>query len=284
MRSDASRIWRRSVITVLIAAAAIAPYYRAQGQSYSAPVPEARPGFPKGYLSQDELPNSRDLLPPPPRPGSAASALDEEVSRRTFALRNTPRWRLAADDADLRFPSAAGVFSCALGAPITEQNTPALYRLLQRSRADAALATYAAKSHYHRDRPFVENKAPLCDPRDRSALMKNGSYPSGHAAVGWAWALILAEIAPDRIDAIIARGRAFGESRVVCNVHWESDVIAGRFVGTVVVARLHADPAFLADLNAARSELAAVRAGGVAPVGNCAAQSAAMALQAPIAP
>jgi NADPH:quinone reductase-like Zn-dependent oxidoreductase len=46
-------------------------------------------------------------------------------------------------------------------------------------------------------------------------------------------------------------------------VHWESDVIEGRFIGAAAVARLHADATFLADLEAAKTELAAVRAHGL---------------------
>ena len=45
--------------------------------------------------------------------------------------------------------------------------------------------------------------------------------------MGWAWALILSELAPDRADAILARGLAYGESRAVCGVHYASDVEAG---------------------------------------------------------
>ena len=75
-------------------------------------------------------------------------------------------------------------------------------------------------------------------------MRKDGSYPSGHTAFGWAWALILTEIAPERADVILARGRAFGESRMVCNVHWYSDVVAGRTIGAAAVARLHAEPEF----------------------------------------
>jgi len=70
-------------------------------------------------------------------------------------------------------------------------------------------------------------------------LEKDGSYPSGHSAVGWAWALILSEISPAQTDAILARGRVFGESRNVCNVHWHSDVVQGRSMGASTVARLH---------------------------------------------
>ena len=240
-------------------------------------VPEIRPSVPAGYLPDNPLPNSLVLLPSPPAAGSAALMCDEEASRKALALRGTPRWTLAKEDANLMFPQAAGAFSCALNAPITEQDTPHLYILLRRTLVDAGHSTDAAKGHYHRIRPFVVNKEPTCAPEDEKFLKTNGSYPSGHAALGWAWALILGEIAPDRTDAILARGRVFGESRVICNVHWESDVIEGRFTGAGTVARLHADPAFRADLEAAKTELAAVRAKGLKPLRDCAAEAAAMA-------
>lgn len=194
-------------------------------------VPEIHPGLLAGYLDTESLPNSLELIPPPPEQGSAAMALDEEISKKTLELQDTQRWSLAIEDANLHFPEAAGAFSCALGIPITQEDTPHLYMLLRRSAADAGLSTYQAKTHYQRNRPFMENNAPVCTPEDEEKLRKDGSYPSGHTALGWAWALILTEIAPDRADAILARGRAFGESRNVCNVHWHSDVVEGRFMG-----------------------------------------------------
>ena len=245
--------------------------------SQLAPVPEIRPGIPAGYLPPEALPNSLALIPPPPAAGSAALAYDEEVSRKAVASRGTPRWTLATEDANLIFPEAAGAFSCVLNAPITEQDTPHLYMLLRRTLIDVGRSTYTAKDHYSRVRPFVVNKEPICTPDEEKFLLKNGSYPSGHTAVGWAWALILSEIAPEQTGAILARGRAFGESRVICNVHWQSDVIEGRFMGAGTVARLHADSAFRADLEAAKAELAAVRAKGLRPQRDCAAEAAAMA-------
>ncbi|MGB5923649.1 MAG: acid phosphatase, partial [Syntrophobacteria bacterium] len=82
----------------------------------------------------------------------------------------------------------------------------------------------------------------------------------------------LSEIAPDRVDAILGRGRAFGESRVICNVHWHSDVVEGRFMGAAAVARLHADPAFQAELESAKDELEAIRAKGLKPTRDCQAE------------
>ena len=175
-------------------------------------------------------------------------------------MRGTERWNQAIRDADLHFPAAPDAFADALGFRITETDTPYLYMLLRRTLTDAGLSTYTAKNHYVRKRPFMVNGQPIGTPDDEEALRKDGSYPSGHTAIGWAWALILCEIVPERTDAILARGREFGQSRTVCNVHWQSDVDEGRIMGASAVARLHADEGFLADLNGAKAEVQRIRA------------------------
>ena len=234
-----------------------------------APVPELRPGVLTGYLSKQALPDSVAILPPPPEVGSPAAELDQAVALASLALRDTPRWRLAAMDGDLSFPTAAGAFSCALGAPITEQDTPFLYQMLRRVETDAGYATFAAKDKYRHARPFMLDGEPICTPDKEEDLRKQGSYPSGHTSIGWAWALVLTEVAPDKADSVLARGRAFGDSRLVCNVHWESDVIEGRTIGAAVVARVHGEPAFLADLEAAKAEFKAVREKQLPPQRDC---------------
>ena len=232
-----------------------------------------------GYLSKSELPDGMMILPPPPAEGSAAMSLDEDVASRTFGVRDTARFELALSDYDLSFPHAAGVYSCSFNAPITEKDTPVLYRLLRRVRTDSSDATKVAKSYYQRPRPFMVNGEPMCAPETAKELAKGGSYPSGHTAIGWTWALILAEISPADADAILLRGRAYGESRNVCNHHWYSDVEWGRVMAAATVARLHTKPEFLADLATAKAELAAVRAKGLAPTRNCAVEAAALSIQ-----
>jgi acid phosphatase (class A) len=246
-----------------------------------ADVPEIKPGILAGYLPNDAWPNSLALLPPPPVPGSAAMVADAETYRVTRALRDTPRWALATYDANLSFPEAAGAFSCALDAPITQEATPRLYVLMRRILADGGLATYAAKDHYQRRRPFLEYNEPTCTPQEEHLAAEDASYPSGHASVGWTWALVLAELAPERADALLARGYAFGQSRVICGAHWQSDVTAGRVVGAAVVALLHVDATFRADLAAAKGELAAARRRGFRPPRDCAAEAAALAVISP---
>ncbi|UCG89234.1 MAG: phosphatase PAP2 family protein [Gemmatimonadota bacterium] len=218
-------------------------------------VPEIMPGILQGYLQEGELPNSLTLLPPPPAEGSAALARDVERSQDTFAHHDTERWGRAIVDADLEFPAAAEPIADLLGFSVTEADTPYLYQLLRRSLTDAGLSTYAAKNHYARPRPYMVNNERTCTPEDEEAGRHDGSYPSGHTAIGWAWALIMVEIVPERTDAILEWGREFGRSRMVCNVHWQSDVDEGRFMGAATVARLHADAGFLSDLERAKAEV-----------------------------
>ncbi|ASV88799.1 class A nonspecific acid phosphatase PhoN domain protein (plasmid) [Ochrobactrum quorumnocens] len=222
--------------------------------------------FASGYLQQNDLPDSRVLLGPPPADGSAALARDEAAREATIALRGKARWDLARKDADLRFPQPAKNFSCAMGAEISEEKTPHLYGLMQRVLTDAGLSTYGVKNEYHRTRPFVVHNEGTCQPDDEEVLREDGSYPSGHTAAGWAWALTLAEINPKRADSLLKRGLSFGQSRVICNAHWQSDVDAGRIMGAATVAKLHNSPEFLADIQAARKELESANA----PTINCA--------------
>lgn len=237
-----------------------------------------------GYLSVERLPDSLALIPAPPAAGSAAFALDEEISRASLRLRTTARWNLAIRDADLSFPAAADSFSCALNSRLSRQETPRLFLLMRRVLSDVSRSVSRAKNVYNRPRPFMVNGEAFCTPDYEKSLRASGSYPSGHTAAGWAWALILSELVPERGDEILRRGRAFGQSRVVCNVHWSSDVNEGRTVAAAVVARLHADPAFRADLDLARAELVALRERGAAPLRDCRAEGDALSLSPAAAP
>ena len=113
----------------------------------------------------------------------------------------------------------------------------------------------------------------MCTPALDAGLRKDGSYPSGHSAIGWGWGLIVAEVVPDRIDAVLARGRAYSDSRRVCNVHWQSDVDEGRTMGAAVVARLHDSAEFRADVATAKAEVIAARAKGLIPNRDCAEEA-----------
>ena len=270
---------RTAILALALTACASTP----DGEGQSVTIAGFGPGFVAGYLAENAIPNSLLQVPPPPAAGSAAMALDLDIAQRSFALRDTPRWTQAISDADVTFPHAAEIFSCALGIAVSEADTPNIYRLLRRTLTDLGRSPHAAKVHYDRRRPFVENGQPMCTPEVKERLAHDGSYPSGHNAIGWGWALILAEISPAQTDALLVRGRNYGESRNVCNVHWHSDVMQGRLVGAGMVARLHADPAFRSDLAAARAEIENARARGLKPTRDCRAEAAALAVQPSLA-
>jgi membrane-associated phospholipid phosphatase len=95
--------------------------------------------------------------------------------------------------------------------------------------------------------------AHLClSPQGKTALERSPDYPSGNTTVAWEAGLILSELAPDAATGILARARAFGQSRVVCGVHNSSAVEAGWMTATSVFAVQNASPEFRADVEAAR--------------------------------
>jgi acid phosphatase (class A) len=145
-------------------------------------------------------------------------------------------------------------FAPVLGPDFTAEHFPWTRDVFDRVRTPLGAAIGVAKSRFDRDRPFEvdANVAPCITPDDR--LRASGAYPSGHAAFGWAWALVLAELNPARADAILARGREYGDSRIVCGLHYPSDVEAGRLIAAAALARLRAEPAFREAMDAARAE------------------------------
>jgi acid phosphatase (class A) len=207
------------------------------------------------------LPDHRVFLPAPPAAGSARESADVAIFRETRSLENTPRWQLAVNDDRIAQDALLGDFSCALGLDLSAAEAPALERLLARASADLYYLLDPPKNLYQRARPFLTEQGPICVMPTES-LARQGSYPSRHAGTGWLYAMLLGEIDPAHADALIARGRAFGQSRVVCGLHYQSDVDAARLGATALAAALHGEPEFEADLDAARAELHALRAEG----------------------
>ncbi len=218
-----------------------------------------------GYLPPGEALDVASLIGPSPTQGSGTQAGDIATFRATRALQGGARWALATRDAVYGPEAMLQDFSCAVGVQLTPANSPVLDRMLTRVGVDAAGAASRSKKVFKRPRPFVDNEGPICVAKDPS-LVRSYSYPSGHSTYSWTVGLVLADAAPDRITQILGRARAYGESRVVCGVHYESDVQAGRIAASAVFLALQAQPEFERDLAMARSQLAALRnTGGPAP-------------------
>jgi len=223
----------------------------------ASPPPVVRPP----YLG-DAAPDTYKILPPSPAAGTPRDEADRSIFRRTRDLRGSPRWVLAQNDVD-----QTGILrdlSCAVGVELTAKNAPLTTGVIARAAGDVSRATNRPKDIYKRPRPYLVQDGPICIEKSE-ALAQSPDYPSGHNTWGWSVGLILAELAPDRATDILIRARAFGESRLICGVHNMSAVESGRTNGSIIVAALHGQPEFRADLEAARSEIAAARKAGPAP-------------------
>lgn len=219
----------------------------------SDPAKPDQPAY-KHYLPEALAPSTVAILPPPPSGHSAAEAADKAAFAATRILQNTPRWALATNDVAEGTTALLDDFACVIGQRLEPNRIPALMTLLDRARLDVVRGVRETKRHYRRLRPFVGNQASICVEREQR-LADSFSYPSGHASLGWTYALILASLLPEKATQFLIRGRLYGESRVVCGVHWMSDVDAARITASSVFAALQGNAAFRADLERARTEL-----------------------------
>lgn len=210
-----------------------------------------------GYAAEAPVPSGLVFLPPPPTENGPDFQRDKEIYQITRAEKGSKRWELAAFDADIKGNSGAW-FQDSFGLVITPEQTPETYKLLTLVGKKLSKAGKDAKNHYMRKRPYMyyNVSGSTCAPQDEEVLRTNGSYPSGHSALGWGMALVLAELAPEQQNLILKRGHEIGQSRVICGFHWQSDVDAGRLVASATVAQLHNDDEFTALLAKAKGEIA----------------------------
>ncbi len=251
---------RRLTLIAVSTLALLAQGVSAQGVSAQVPAPRLA-----GYLGPDRVPDMVKLLAGAPEDGSPTDLADRAIFRSTRALKGSPRWLLAKNDADASIEAMMKDFSCAVGANIAPANSPRLQGLLAKVGLDLRAAVDPPKAFYNRKRPFQVEEGDVCID-DTKALAGSPDYPSGHATWGWTVGMILAQLDPGRATGILLRAKAFGESRVVCGVHNNSAVIAGRLDAAGLFAVLQSDAGFRADMDAARAESAPlIAAGGLDP-------------------
>jgi acid phosphatase (class A) len=210
----------------------------------------------RGYLQ----PGAFEVLPVllhAPLKADARYEADRKIFLTTRKLIGTPRWQMATNDVKSTPADMLRDFSCAVGVDMTPENAPHVAALIERAGTDTGRGTNIAKRHYQRLRPFQIDEGQTCQPKEQVA--HNFDYPSGHTTRGWTWAQILAELAPDRATQILARGRAYGESRIVCGVHNASAVEAGRLSAMSTLAVVRTTAAYRADFAAASAELTVLR-------------------------
>ncbi|HET6249295.1 MAG TPA: phosphatase PAP2 family protein [Tepidisphaeraceae bacterium] len=140
-----------------------------------------------------------------------------------------------------------------IGAWFTGKGLPLTNALFIKVSRQTAVVTGAAKIIWQRNRPYIT------DPRIKPCvdLEKSFSYPSGHATRGVVWASILAELFPEKRDALMAHGHQYGTDRTLAGMHYPSDVAAGQKLAAEIVKRMLADPDMQASIAKAKAECAA---------------------------
>lgn len=220
--------------------------------------PSPRAKAPPGYLAGKPPVDILKLLPPPPAPGSAQDIADRTIYATSAAGIDGPAWHAAKAQLNPTDAAFMGQLSCALGTRLSAETTPMTLAMIARTGVDFIAPMDSAKKFYKRPRPFTTDKGRACDPSTDDGVGERlgYAYPSGHAGIGWLWALVLSDAAPAHASAIRDFGQATGDLRIACRVHWLSDVAYGRVLATAVYDRLAAEPEYRADVARAAAELA----------------------------
>lgn len=195
-------------------------------------------------------PDAAILLAPPPLPDSAEQTADMEEVKAVYH---------AASDADKEAAYAEKKFSVfnfagAAGTFLVETNLPKTAAFFERVQADAAAVTDAGKDFFQRPRPYSTDPSLA-----NGKLEKSFSYPSGHSTETMVLALVLADLLPDKHDAILMHARLMGWHRVEIARHYPTDIYAGRVLAQAIVKQFKKNDAFNQDFAAVKAELAAAQ-------------------------
>ena len=201
------------------------------------------------YLPAGE-PNGIALLAPPPLPDSAEQAADMDTVRAVFHAASSND--IAAAYSEKKFDIFN--FTTAVGAFFQSNNLPQTAAFFKKVQKDAATATDNAKDFYKRPRPYVTDPTLA-----NGKLEKSFSYPSGHSTESMVLALVLADLFPDKHDAIIAEARNIGWHRVEIARHYPTDIYAGRVFAQAIVQQMKKSGEFQKDFEAVETELVAAR-------------------------
>jgi acid phosphatase (class A) len=223
----------------------------ARAQTAAAPAP-ARPPKTLKVLTAAEVDPSR-ILPPPPADGADLQRADLADLQRVYKTRSPERYAQAQWDDKHEDPS---IFNAAIGDGFDLTKLPATAKLLAMVDNEQSVAANMAKRYFLRNRPWaIDTSIVACDYKAGAAPLT--SYPSGHATLAYSVGFVLADLLPEKSQAIMTRAADYSYSREVCGAHYRSDIEASHTLGTVVAMRMLDNAALKPQIDAARAELRA---------------------------
>lgn len=198
-------------------------------------------------------PDGISLLAAPPSPGSPEQEADLDETISVHKHRGPKAGELGKVEGEF----TVFTFAPVVGTFFEPGRLPKTDAFFKRIAADTKKVNDTAKNHWRRPRPYtIEPKL------SKGSTEKSFSYPGGHSTKATVFALVLADIIPDKSEGILAEGRAIGWHRVVMGKHYPTDTYAGRVLAQAIVRELNASAEFQRDLAQVRDELAGVRAAG----------------------
>ena len=209
------------------------------------------------YFTKAELPDMTKILPPFPAFESARFVADQSQHLWGKLMRqDEARAAQAQNDAVYSMQTAIDAYSPLFGLEISKDDTPAIYAVLQDVLASCDSIYSGAKAKFNRQRPYAYYDEGTLIPEKEEKHRNEGSYPSGHTVFFWTSALLLSDISQsnEAMEALLARGYEFGQSRVIAGYHWQSDVDAGRMAGSVLYQLIRSHERFIEQLAKARAE------------------------------
>jgi acid phosphatase (class A) len=198
-----------------------------------------------GYLPAGQ-PDVVALLAPPPEADSPEQATDLAAVQMAFKNRTKADEELGKAQKEITFYSFAPV----IGPVLDVEKLPKTTALFEKVAKDDKQVVGAGKDHWKRPRPYEIDTSLLHGEKEPSP-----SYPSGHSTHGTVYALLLAELFPEKRDEILKYGREIGWRRVITGKHFPTDIYAGRVLGQAIVRQLHANPEFEHDFAAVKGEI-----------------------------
>lgn len=85
-------------------------------------------------------------------------------------------------------------------------------------------------------------------------LLYANSYPSGHSSGIWSAAMSMMELYPQKANLIMKAANNFALSRTISRYHWNSDVIQGKIIGSIMNPVCHATSDYARLLQEAQTE------------------------------
>ena len=200
----------------------------------------------KPFVTAKEVDLTR-YLPAPPANDSKQTR-DEIAELLQIQQSRTPE-QAAAAVADAQ--EEVWRFADVMGPKFSADKLPVTSAFFERIAATEGAVVDPAKDFWKRPRPHMisDQIQPIVK------KSKSGSWPSGHATLGYLMATLLADMVPEKKEALYARASQYAQNRVIAGIHYRSDTVMSRTAAALIAQKLFESTEFSTQFAATQKEL-----------------------------